>query len=228
MARSLQFTVDGPIETLVTIEEVIGAGGFIELEVTVAAQEVGGLQADLRGVFFDVGNEALLSGMSATGGDVTDQQFRANAVDDLGNGANLKGSLTKGGNKFDAGVEIGTQGIGKDDIDTTMFTLAASGADFTLDELGGERIGVRYTSFGADDDRGGSLKLAGTIPHAPDAIDDKLTTDEDNANSINILSNDTDGDNDPLTVTDIEGGTVGTAFNVVTDGGRTGSLTGTG
>lgn len=225
MARSLEFTIAGPIETTVIITEVVGADGFIDLVISIEADESGGANADLRGLFFNVSNKGLLPSLSADGTDVTDSQFMANKVDDLGNGANLKGALTAKGNRFDAGVEFGTQGIGKDDIDTTTFTLSADGADVTLDDLGGERIGVRYTSFGFGGDREGSLKIAGLIPHAPDAVDDLLTTDEDTADTINLLGNDTDGDGDTLFVTDIEGGAVGTAFMVTSDGGRIGELT---
>lgn len=161
--------------------------------------------------------------------DVTDSQFKQNRVTDLGNGANMNGAITNGGRKFDAGVEIGTQGRAADDIQSTSFVLRVPGTGLTLDEVAGQRFGVRYTSVG---DIGGarsdSLKLSGIAPNAPnppDAIDDVLVTDEDTPAGTNLLTNDTDADGDPLTVTGIAGGPIGTAFGVVSDGGRLAQVT---
>ena len=143
---SVQFVLEGPIDSLVTITEVTNPDtGKVELVISIAAQEVDGVQADLRGVFFDIGDESLLSNLVVTGADVTDHQFAANSVDDLGNGANVKGELTAAG-KYDAGVEIGTQGIGADDISSTTFVLSVNGADLTLADFCGQRIALRYTS----------------------------------------------------------------------------------
>ncbi|MEL7463963.1 MAG: Ig-like domain-containing protein [Pseudomonadota bacterium] len=61
---------------------------------------------------------------------------------------------------------------------------------------------------------------------APDAADDAFVTDEETAVSGNILANDSDPEDDPLTVTDVSFGNVGEATSVTTDSGDfTGQLT---
>lgn len=223
--RKLEFTIAGQVDTTVSVEEGDFDGdGFTDLKFTLLADPAPGQIADLRGLFWDVTDESQLGNMSvwAPGSaDVTDSQFTANSVVDLGGGANMSGSITAGGKRFDAGVEIGTQGIGADDIQSTEFVIRVDGENLDLDAIGGVRFGVRYTSVGnVGGNRADSLKIAGNAPFAPDAIDDALTTDEDTAAAINILANDTDGDNDPLTVIEVEGGTVGAQFTVTTDDGR--------
>ncbi|MHA6347372.1 Ig-like domain-containing protein [Roseivivax sp. CAU 1761] len=224
MARTLAFTVSGDIDTHIFVEEGDFDGdGFTDLRFTVSLDESGGKTGDLRGLFWDAaGDDTTGWGVWAPGSpDVTDEDFRANKVSDLGNGANMNGKITNKGKKFDAGVELGTPGIGKDDIKTTSFVVTAGSQDLTLDDIGGMRFGVRITSFGEiGGSREGSLKIAGVAPHAPDALDDALTTDEDSVGMINILANDSDDDGDPLTVTAIEGGTVGVPYLVTSDGGR--------
>ncbi len=200
-----------------TIEEIVGANGFTQLKLTVTVDESGGIQADLRGVFFDVGDESVLSGLSATGGDVTDQQFKANKVKDLGNGANMNGSITKGGKGFDGGVEIGSQGIGKNDINSTMFVLALDVADLTLEALAGERIGRRYTSVGEEGNRDASLKLAGEIPDPPNppvANDNFFYVEAGDPATVDVLANDSVGSGtiDPTTLA-FSGAAEGTAAN---------------
>ena len=53
--------------------------------------EGGGDIGDIRGLFFDVSDESLLSGLDAVGTDVTRDKFYADAVYNLGHGANIKG-----------------------------------------------------------------------------------------------------------------------------------------
>lgn len=225
MSRKLEFRIG---DVIILVEEGDFDGdGNTDLKFTVNVDESGGQTADLRGLFWDVADEGKLSGMSVWDDgspDITDSEFDANAVHDLGNGANMNGAVKKKA-RFDAGVEIGSQGIGKDDIQSTSFVITGA-EDLTLDDIGGMRFGVRLTSVGEiDGAREDSLKLLGVAPHAPDAIDDCLETDEDTAKSINILANDSDDDGDPLTVIAIAGGTIGTEFAVTTDGGREGYVT---
>lgn len=229
MARSLTFTIEGEIDTIVFVEEGDFDGdGFTDLRFTVSVDESDGTTADLRGLFWDVADDDT-SGWSVwpdESPDVTDEAFGLNDVTDLGNGANMKGKITNKGKGFDAGVEIGSQGIGKNDIQSTTFVITGDGEDLTLDDIGGMRFGVRLTSYGEiDGPRDGSLKIAGIAPNAPDAINDALTTDEDTAASLNILDNDTDADGDPLTVTSIEGGDVGVQYSFTSDGGRDALIT---
>lgn len=224
MARTLTFVIEGEIDTIIFVEEGDFDGdGFTDLRITATVDTSDGTTADLRGLFWDVGDDDA-SGWSVWPGgsaDVTGNAFGQNNVKDLGKGANMNGSATNKGRGFDAGVAFGTPGAGKDDIQSTSFVLTGDGEDLTLDDIGGMRFGVRLTSFGEiDGDRDGSLKITGYAPNAPDAVDDAVTTDEDTAASTNILINDTDDDGDVLTVTDIEGGSVGTQFSFTSDGGR--------
>ena len=59
----------------------------------------------------------------------------------------------------------------------------------------------------------------------PEANPDLLTTDENTPETINILENDSDPDGTPVTVKEIQGGTIGEAFSVTTADGRTGTVT---
>ena len=218
MAQSQTFIIPGEVDTKITISEII-VDGQTQLKISVEADE-SLQQADLRGLFFDLGidDQDFLDGLSVMGADVTDSQFETNSVKNLGNGANMNGAITKKGNGFDGGVEFGTQGIGKDDIDSTMFVLKHDSEDLDISLLGNMRFGVRYTSVGEEGERNDSLKIAGYSQGTPEANKDYLTTDEDTKKKINILDNDSDPDGDPLTVTDISGGTVGSFFKVKIDG----------
>lgn len=225
MARTLQFTIPGDVDTIIHVEEILNPlTGLVELHFSVAADETS-QQADLRGLFFDLSDASVLGTLSVAGADVTDSQFQENAVTDLGQGANMNGAHTSKGRGFDAGIEIGTPGQAKDDIDTTNFVLASNSGDLSLDLIGLMRFGVRYTSVGPEGARNDSLKIVGIAPAAPDAVDDAATTDEDTSIGFDILANDTDADGDPLLVVSTTAGSLGTPVGVVSDGGRNGQLT---
>ncbi|RQH21671.1 hypothetical protein D4Z78_09220 [Okeania hirsuta] len=72
---------------------------------------------------------------------------------------------------------------------------------------------VTYSNNSAADDAGTATDnddVLGTITitnsnAAPDAVDDAVTTDEDSLLSGNVLTNDSDPDSDPLTVTEVNG-----------------------
>ena len=137
--------------------ELSEEGGDIRVTATVTL----GL-ADLRAVYLDIADDSLLSGMSASGEDVTGSQFLADGVIDLGQGSNLHGGGTPC--PCDIGVEIGTPGIGKDDISSTTFLLHGA-TPLSLSDFTDQLVGVRVTSAGFDpDSRGGSAKLAGRFP----------------------------------------------------------------
>lgn len=226
MTRSLQFVISGPVDTIVLVEEGDFDGdGFVDLKFTLTVDESTGMTADIRGLFWDDDNDAVdnwqvLPDQSA---DVTDSGFEANSVRDLGNGANLNGSLTKGGNSYDAGVEIGTQGIGNDDIQTTSFVIRDPSGDMSLDDIGGQRFGIRLTSVGEiGGPREGSLKLGTIAPNAPDALDDNARTIAESPTGfdvdIDVLANDTDDDGDVLTVTEVGPADNGGTFSINPDG----------
>ncbi len=116
---------------------------------------------DLRGFFFNVADASLLGTLSYTGTDITDFIQAEDAVNNTGGGNNSNpyGS-------FDLAVEIGTSGIGSDDIQSTTFTLASSlraltVADFLPESFAAESLfAVRLTSTGlVDGPREGSSKM---------------------------------------------------------------------
>lgn len=212
--RSITFVIPGTSggpDVQVYAEE--GTGGTLVFTVTVLSTPT--LTADLRGLFFNVNENGKLAGMavSQVGNKVTD--FDTHDVIDLGNGANMQGKAKP----FDVGLEFGTQGIGKDDIQTATFTLSNAAGDLTLDDIAQVEFGARLTSIGAPGGaRSGSSKSTFIAPAAPDANDDTYDTlFEDGASGLNdprktpqgillhVLANDTDADGDKLTVTGFDG-----------------------
>ena len=227
MARSLTFVIDGPIDTQITITE--NADGTLTFDVM--AINGGGQTLDYRALFFDIadGFEGLLDGLVvSSGGEITDQKTGDDSISTLGQDANINGDVVKDAGKFDIGVEVGTSGKAADDYDSYSFTLSydpdgdgTPDQPLTLDMFAQVDFGVRATSVGYEGARNGSFKVGGKSTAAPLAVDDCVQTDEDTAASgFNILANDTDADGDILTVTAIEGGTIGTQFSATTAGGR--------
>ncbi len=106
----------------------------------------------------------------------------------------MQGLLGSNGG-YDMGIEIGTEGIGKDDLQVYTFTLDSSLRDLTLADFSLVDFGVRLTSVG---DIGGtrddSCKLGETtfkvVTPNPDVTD---CVDEDTMHSGNVLTNDHDG-----------------------------------
>jgi len=209
MGETMTFVVEGEPSVTVTVTEMNG-----QLEFSLTVNDSDGTIGDLRGMFFDVGDDSLLDGLSVSGEDVSDSAFDAGDVSNLGGGCNMKGEA----DPFDAGIEIGSQGMSRDDIQSTTFTLAHDSMDLSLDMILGQAFGIRLTSVGTEDDgREGSLKLVGTaepssdVNEAPVAVEDgvQLSFDDndDITGSINVVANDYDPDNDnaDLMVTEING-----------------------
>ena len=129
----------------------------------------GDVIGDLRGVFFQVADESLLDGLSVSGEGVTSSQFIANDVINLGNGSNLKGGESPC--PCDIGVEIGTAGIGGDDIQSVTFTLMHVSESLDSSFLRKQAFGVRVTSVGGvEGEREGSSKIVGVVPEPTTAI----------------------------------------------------------
>ena len=63
------------------------------------------------------------------------------------------------------------------------------------------------------------------LNEGPDAVNDALTVNEDEVGSINILGNDSDPEDDPISIVNIAGNAVGTSFEVTTADNRTGTVT---
>ncbi len=120
--------------------------------------------ADIRGIWFDISDNSLVGSLSIAGSDVTEVRQIVDGVNNLGGGANLNGGGTFA--PYDIGVEIGTSGIGADDIQSTTFTVLGTGVNTSL--FASENFGVRLTSVGAvGSSRNGSSKLQGTLPTTP-------------------------------------------------------------
>ncbi len=148
--------------TIDLIDETNGTGTTaqvkleqVEAGVQVTVDKISPI-GDIRGVFFNVADNAALEGMTVTGDNVTSSSFVADSVNDLGGGVNVNPDL------YDGGVEIGTAGIGTDDIQSTTFILSNAAGDLTIDQFLGQDFGLRLTSVG--EDRSASSKLAGTAP----------------------------------------------------------------
>ena len=193
--------------------------------------------ADLRGFFFDY------TGTGITLNNTTDDAFDQNGVlimdgtavtasymgtsadgNDITKVGSSDNNLNGTGEVFDAGVEIGTSGIGKNDIGSVTFTING----LTLTEIDGLSFGIRATSVGDTlADRSDSVKLIGEfdVPEAntpPVAVAD--TDDATEAGGVdngtagtdatgNVLDNDTDadvGDTKEVTTTGEFVGTYGT------------------
>lgn len=142
-------------EVRITLDDMSAGAG--QVEVTVEVTE--GI-ADIRGVFFDLTNDGLLGDLTVTGQDVT--SYGVTDVLRQGGGNNLNG----GGSPCpcDLAIEIGSPGMGKDDIWSTTFVIShPDGID--LDAFRDQEVGVRLTSVGWN--RAGSSKLSGVVVPEP-------------------------------------------------------------
>jgi hypothetical protein len=114
---------------------------------------------------------------------ISASQFQANSVNPVGDVqldgerelnpclSNPPGSPQ---NICDGGIEIGTAGIGNDDVQSIMWTFFRNdGQDLTLDDFFGGEWAARVTSVGPAGSRGGSSKLSGVAP--TEAVPEPLT-----------------------------------------------------
>ncbi|MBI5257875.1 MAG: cadherin-like domain-containing protein [Burkholderiales bacterium] len=221
--RSITFTLAGTANSpAVEISAVEMAGGQIAF--TLKVLETASLTADLRGLFFDMVNDAKLAGLKVSeAGAPRITDFDTVDVLSLKNGANMNGAASP----FDVGMEFGTQGMAKDDIKSASFTLSNAAGNLTLDDIAHVDFGVRLTSIGSPTDtkrnEKDGAKLVATSPAAPDAHDDHFNLFEDGAAGLNdprhtsqgvklaVLANDTDADAaDKLSVVHVEGAQHGT------------------
>ena len=154
---AMSFDIAGSVGLKVTITEQ--ADGSLRFDLVNQGAQVG----DLRGFFFDTNDVDLLSSLSVVGTQVTRVAAGDDAVVNLGNGVNMHGV-----DAFDLGIAFGTAGIGKDDIQSTSFTLRSSTGGLDLADFAGVDFGVRFTSVGDFGSvRDGSLKLVGESPDLP-------------------------------------------------------------
>lgn len=201
-ARSISFTIPGNSKSpgvLVTATEHEG-----KLDFTLALAGPDGSTGDLRGLFFDLADDSKLAGLSHSGSAlVTD--FDTVDVLDLGNGANMNGAASP----FDVGLEFGSQGNGKNAVQSVSFTLSNSANNLTLDDIAHMDFGARLA--------GGSGKLVTVAPAAPDAHDDSYSVFEDGQAGLaspshtpaglllQVLGNDSDADGQALSISHVEG-----------------------
>ena len=157
---SMTFVIEGDVSVQVTVTEL--DGGDLQFDLLVLD---GAMTADIQGLFFDLSDDSLADGLNVTGLDATDWQFDANDVTNLGQGVNVNGEIVNEYGAFDAGVQIGTSGMAKDDIQSTSFIISHDTADLTLADVALQDFAVRLTSVGEEDgSRTGSLKLGTTAP----------------------------------------------------------------
>ena len=165
----LNFSLSGDVVIQVTITERLdqNLGNVLDFDLLVTSET--GSIGDLNGLFFNVANETLLDGMTATGADVTGMIFKANDVTKVDNYNNIRGELLQDLGKFDGGVQFGTAGIAEDDIRETSFILDHDSVDLTVDLFLGMDFAARLTSVGPEGGaRDGSSKIGGQAPTEPD------------------------------------------------------------
>jgi hypothetical protein len=157
------FTGDSA-QVKLTLDDAVQAGK-VQIKVDVIPNPNIG---DIQGVWLDILNDSLLSGLSVVSGlDVTQAVFGpAGTVNNLGGGNNLNGGGTPA--PFDMGFQIGTPGIGSDDIQTTTFFLMHASVALDVNQFVNQDVGVRLTSVGLPgSSRNGSSKLGGTFDDPP-------------------------------------------------------------
>lgn len=154
-----EFTGD-PIEVRIDFATT-GDGGIL-----VSAEVIGDTLGDLRGVFLNLTRDDLLPDLEVTGAFVTGFDSSGSVID-LGQGSNLHG----GGSpcECDLGVELGTPGIGKDDLRAVSFLLSHPDVDLDLGLFANQLVGVRITSVGPEGRREGSSKAVALVPEPASA-----------------------------------------------------------
>lgn len=197
---SATFTIEGDVNIAVTITEI--EDGQLQFDLLVL-DETGSI-GDLNALYFDLYDDSLTNLVTVDGADVTGTAFKINGVTKVDNYTNMNGSELKSlDDKFDVGVQFGTQGIGTDDIRETSFTLSAEGTALSLANFSLQDFGVRLTSVGEEGgSRDDSLKIVDTAPELvvdPPVIDadDKVCVTEDksfntetDADSFILIAND--------------------------------------
>ena len=198
--RKIEFIIPaiGNTPSVQVIATEVDGNLVFELQVHAAEPDQ---ETDLRGLFLNLNDREgtsgsdLAEGLEYVGEDITD--FKTSNAINFKNGTNLKGK-SKG---YDLGINFGTPGVERDEIDSTSFTLIG----LTLDDIANTQFGARINGN----------KLTVEAPAAPDAKDDIRNINEESAPDLDspstiptgtvfhILDNDTDADADKLTITDI-------------------------
>lgn len=190
-------TLADGVEVTVTATETASGVEFI-MDVTKGF-------ADLRGFFFNENSDAQLGydAANTTWGDsvVTESgKFATTSSAVLNQTDSYVGSkdnnMNGSGEKFDGGITFGSEGIGKDDISYTKFTITG----LKLEDLTGESFGIRATSVGATaDSREGSVKTVAEFPppEGKEPVADDFPLWEQDVSNIILVFDQTDGDTKP-------------------------------
>ncbi|NQV70647.1 MAG: hypothetical protein HQ498_11535 [Pseudohongiella sp.] len=164
--------------------------------VTITEREDGGLDfqvnqeegiiGDLRGLFFDVADENILNTLIVNANS-KDIRIGNDSISNLGGGATMSGLL--GSDKgYDVGIEIGSSGIGKDDIRSYAFSLSSSARDLTLNDFSNTDFAARLTSVGLlEGSRGDSSKLLEITSQAIQLSDHDISLLENYINTGDLL-----------------------------------------
>lgn len=201
--QSLYFEIPGEPSVLVEVTETDTG----DLKFTLCVDPDAENTADLRGLFFDIGDEGLLDGLSISDGTHhSDDKIGDDSVTNLGGGCNVNGvEADEGG--FDIGVEFGTSGMAKDDIQLTEFVLSHDFIDLSLADIENMEFAARLTSVGTEEDgRDGSLKLSTTAPEAEvlneeEPVDPVQPPVDEEQALLQDVEQPTDGYTDPIDVT---------------------------
>ncbi|PSN19886.1 hypothetical protein C7271_05015 [filamentous cyanobacterium CCP5] len=134
---------------------------------------------DLRGIFFNVANPAILPQLNVINASphIVDFKVKAGDLIEIGSKNNkvafqgepdLNPCLAGDRTGCDGALLIGTSGIGKDDVQSVNWTFTRrDGAPLTLADFEGMAWGVRATSVGPEGSREGSSKLSGILSAGP-------------------------------------------------------------
>ncbi len=177
---TMSFIVTGGVNVEVVMTEVDGAIVF-----AVNVLDDTGSIGDLNGLFFDLANDSFTNTLHVSGLDVTGSVFKADSVTKVSSYNTMQGEVINDLGKFDAGIQFGTSGIGKDDIRSTSFVLTSATGPLSLADFAHQDFGVRLTSVGEEGgSRDGSLKLGGQAGEVPTdtvfvAVEDSLTVQAD-------------------------------------------------
>ncbi|MFN6470347.1 MAG: hypothetical protein RMY36_011810 [Nostoc sp. SerVER01] len=172
-AASMSFTINdftgADTQVKFTLDDLNGSGK-VQFKVDYLSTGTNTI-ADIRGIFFNIKDDSLLSGLkieNLAATDVTATKFgEPGKVDSVGSNSNNLNGNGNQKNFFDAGVEIGQEGIGqgKGDIQSTIFTLSHASQALTLAQFSEQNFGVRLMSVGSGNNRNGSSKLKGQAPY---------------------------------------------------------------
>ena len=194
MARSITFTLDGPVDSLISITEL--SDGTLRFDVEILGS---GSVRDLRGLFFDLGDidastvDLKVTGINGSEAYVGRTSFDEAAVSKVKGDVNVKGKVAKAQGDFDVGIEFGTAGIARDSISEASFILSSEATELSLDSLDLADFGLRIHSLGntAAGDRNGNAKVADDASGV--ARNDVFEVDENTSGTVDLLLNDTNG-----------------------------------